>query len=62
MLADPDAALCEYGLSKDELDDFRALSEGDRGATLSGWAKLREVIEDHRRAVRRSSKFTLDEL
>jgi hypothetical protein len=51
VLTDPDAALREYALTEDELDDFRALSARDHGATLSGWAKLHQVIEDHRRAV-----------
>jgi len=61
VLADPEAALSEYALSEDELEDFRVLSKGDHRATLSGWAKLHKAIEDHRRAVQRSSKPTLDE-
>jgi hypothetical protein len=51
VLANPDVALCEYELSQDELDDFRVLSARDHGATLSGWARLHDVIEDHRRAM-----------
>jgi hypothetical protein len=49
MLADPDATLVGYALNEDELDDFRALSAGDRVATLAGWAELGETIEGHRR-------------
>ncbi len=61
VLADPDATLSEYALSQDELDDFRVLSKRDHRVTLSGWAKLRQAIEGHRSAVRRSSKSILDE-
>jgi hypothetical protein len=45
VLADPDAALRGYALTQDELDDFRALSAGDRDATLAGWAALRGTID-----------------
>jgi hypothetical protein len=48
VIADPDTALREYELTDDELEDFRVLSEGDREATLSGWAALGAAIDSHR--------------
>jgi len=56
VLADPEAALSQYALTQEELEDFRILSEVDPGRTLSGWAELHQAIEGHRRARGRSSK------
>lgn len=56
VLTDPETTLSEYALNEDELEDFQELSKHDHRVTLSGWAKLHEAIEDHRRAVQCSSK------
>jgi hypothetical protein len=59
VLTDPDGALRDYTLNEDELDDFRALSAGDRDAILSGWAALRDSIEHHRREAVLSGGLTV---
>ena len=46
VLHDPDAALQEYGLSEEELDDFRALKAKHQQTAGEVWAELRESMQD----------------
>jgi hypothetical protein len=45
VLADPAAALREYELNEDELDDFRALKDRHRDEAAEGWAAIRAYLE-----------------
>jgi len=44
VLSDPEAALKDYDLNEDELDDFRALRAGHQKEAGEGWAAIRERI------------------
>jgi hypothetical protein len=48
VLADPEAALQEYELNEDELDDFRALRDRHREEAAAGWAAIRRGLEQAR--------------
>ena len=52
VLEDPDAALASYGLTEDELDDFRALKNMSRDETSRAWEQLRADLETFRRRMR----------
>jgi hypothetical protein len=45
VLADPDAALSDYELNEDELDDFRALKARHRDEAAATWAAIRMAME-----------------
>jgi hypothetical protein len=45
VLADPEAALKEYELNEDELDDFRALRDRHRDEAAETWAAIRDGLE-----------------
>ena len=42
VLSDPEAALKDYDLNEDELDDFRALRAGHQSEAEEGWEAIRE--------------------
>lgn len=44
VLSDPEAALADYGLSVDEMDDFRALRDRHFQETRLAWATLRVAV------------------
>jgi hypothetical protein len=44
VLADPEAALKEYDLNEDELDDFRALRAEHPKEADAGWKAIRQHI------------------
>ena len=44
VLDKPEVALAAYGLTEDEMDDFRALSKGHREDARQGWANLRATL------------------
>ena len=45
VLADPEAALKEYELNEDELDDFRALKDRHHHEAAEGWEAIRTGLE-----------------
>jgi hypothetical protein len=45
VLRDPEAALKEYELNEDELDDFRALKDRHYNEAAEGWAAIRTGLE-----------------
>jgi len=44
VLDQPEVALATYGLTDDEMDDFRALSKGHREDARQAWARLRTTL------------------
>jgi hypothetical protein len=49
VLRDPEAALKDYELNEDELDDFRALKDRHCREAAESWAALRADLETVRR-------------
>jgi hypothetical protein len=45
VLADPEAALKEYVLNEDELDDFRALKKRHHNEAADGWTAIRTGLQ-----------------